>query len=306
MIAHDQKAWLDRIKHVKVNQNGERRAPHKPLLLLFAISRLIDGQQELPFKIVDKALTPLLNLYAPPVQGRHQSSLPYWHLQTDALWEIPEAPNLPRQASGFPRMDGLRASTGHLKPALAAALVADRKFVDQVVQTLLDLHFPESLHADICAALGLQWPREGLLTDSVPRLRRRDPAFRDHVLRAYEHRCAAGGFGVALGGSSFGCEAAHIRWVAYDGPDTVDNGIALEPTLHKLFDAGAWSLTDDRRILVSADLTGESETIQRIRALHGQPLREPLPGHPPIALDFIRWHRTEQQGGVFRTPPLPL
>lgn len=302
----EQSRWLDRIERIKVNISGERRAPHKPLLLLFAISRLIDGRRELPFREVEETLIPLLKLYAPPVTGRHQPALPYWYLQTDGLWEIPGATHLPRQAGGFPRMEALRSSSGHLSPDLAKALTADRGLADEIVQALLDQHFPPSLHEDICAAMGLELPRERSLAEPAPRPRRRDPAFRDHVLRAYEHRCAASGFGLALGGSAFGCEAAHVRWVAYDGPDAVENGIALEPTLHKLFDAGAWSLTDDRRILISADLTGELDTIQRIRALHGQSLRSPVPGNPAIALDFIRWHRDEKHGGVFRTPALPL
>ena len=60
-----------------------------------------------------------------------------------------------------------------------------------------------------------------------------------------------------------------MQWHAYYGPDIVANGIALEPTIHKLFDAGACSLTDDRRILVSANYTGSDEAVARLRAHHG-------------------------------------
>lgn len=44
---------------------------------------------------------------------------------------------------------------------------------------------------------------------------------------------------------------------AYEGPGTLENSLVMEPTLHKLFHEGAWSLIDDRRILVSADFTGQ-------------------------------------------------
>ena len=97
-----------------------------------------------------------------------------------------------------------------------------------------------------------------------------------------------------------------MRWHAYDGPDTVANGLAIEPTLHKLFDAGAWSLTDDRRVLVSAELTGTDATVERIRGLHGQPLRAPLAGEAEVDIGFLRWHREADQGGVFRLPALPM
>ncbi|MDJ0909809.1 MAG: HNH endonuclease [Woeseiaceae bacterium] len=141
---------------------------------------------------------------------------------------------------------------------------------------------------------------------SEKRSRRRDPAFRERVLRAYEHQCAVTGFRAALGGSFFGCEAAHVRWHACQGPDTVDNGICVEPTLHKLLDAGAWSLTDDRRILVSSDFTGSSSAISRLRDLHGQPLRTPLTDEDRLSVEYIQWHREPDLGGVFRGPHLPL
>jgi predicted restriction endonuclease len=39
----------------------------------------------------------------------------------------------------------------------------------------------------------------------------------------------------------------------------------MEPTIHKLFDAGAWTLTDDHRVLVSADYTGSETAVVRLR-----------------------------------------
>ncbi|MBT3224622.1 MAG: hypothetical protein HN348_36605 [Proteobacteria bacterium] len=125
-------------------------------------------------------------------------------------------------------------------------------------------------------------------------------------MRAYEHQCAVTGFRAALGNTFIGVEAAHVKWHSHDGPDEVANGLVLEPTVHKLFDVGAWSLTDDRRILVSAQFTGSDEAIGTVRALHGRPLREPLPGHQPVRIEHIRWHREPRLGGVFRQPALPL
>ncbi len=49
------------------------------------------------------------------------------------------------------------------------------------------------------------------------------------MLRAYGNRCALCGVQLHLGLSPFALavEAAHIRWVAYDGPGSVSNGVAL-------------------------------------------------------------------------------
>lgn len=301
--------FLDRLRRLNVYRSGQRRAPHKPLLLLLAIAELLRGKATLPFSQVETQLAPLLEQYAPPVKSNHEPKLPYWHLRSDGLWEIPGAETLPLQAGGFPRMPALRGTSGHLTADFKQALIEQPSLLPAAVVTLLDTYFPPSLHEEILAAVGLDVPAvdgDAQPPTEHPTRRPRDPRFRQDVLRAYEHRCALTGFRAALGGSYFGCEAAHIQWHAYDGPDTVDNGLAIEPTLHKLLDAGAWTLTDDRRVLVSADLTGTYETIGRIRRLHGQRVRTPLAGVPPVSVEYIRWHREEKLGGVFRHPALPL
>lgn len=300
---------LEKISRLRTYQRGERRAPHKPLLLLIAIGELIRGKEKLPYPEVEKALMPLLNAFAPQVRNRHQPELPYWHLASDGLWIVEGAEALPRQAGGFPSIAALRKTYGRLDSELAAVVTTDPVGTELIIERILEEYFPPTIHEDIMAAVGIELPAQRMLKDaplSKAILRYRNPRFREDVLRAYEHQCAATGFRAALGGSYFGCEAAHVRWHAYDGPDDVANGIALEPTMHKLFDAGAWTLTDDRRILVSSEFTGSEPALGLLRNLHGKPLKDPLPGEPAVSCEFIRWHREPEFGGVFRLPALPI
>jgi putative restriction endonuclease len=82
----------------------------------------------------------------------------------------------------------------------------------------------------------------------------RDVRFRDGVLASYGFRCAISGLGIGPGPASrlFGVlDAAHIRPVALSGSDSPSNGIAMTPTLHRLFDAGLFTLrTTSRRVVV--------------------------------------------------------
>ena len=308
-MPYDDEDFLQRVESIRTYRKGERRAPHKPLLLLYAIAELTRGRRQLSFLTVKEVLEPLLDAYAPPVASRHQPELPYWHLASDGLWEVEDAENLARQRSGFPTMAALRSSSGSLPRGFADRISASPRLRYDVVSLLLEQHFAPSVHEDILADVGLTQEPPPVVADrnnSNLGTRKRDPQFRKDVLNAYEYRCAFSGFQAALGGSYFGCEAAHVHWHCYDGPDSVANGIALEPTIHKLFDAGAWSLTDDRRILVSAKFTGTETTVARIREHHGTHLREPLPGSSLLKPAFIRWHRESNLGGVFRTPALPL
>lgn len=73
----------------------------------------------------------------------------------------------------------------------------------------------------------------------------RRAAFRRDVLHAYEFRCAVTGLGlggIALTKSLGVLDAAHIRPVEAQGVDSVSNGLALTPTLHRLFDQGLFSM----------------------------------------------------------------
>ncbi len=53
------------------------------------------------------------------------------------------------------------------------------------------------------------------------------------------------------GGDRCEIEAAHIKPVEDDGPDSPRNGIALSRTVHWLFDRGFLSLGDDGEILLA-------------------------------------------------------
>jgi putative restriction endonuclease len=66
----------------------------------------------------------------------------------------------------------------------------------------------------------------------------RDRIFRRVVLRAYDERCAITGFKFINGGGRAEVDAAHIRPVQHNGPDTINNGIALCGTAHWMFDRG--------------------------------------------------------------------
>lgn len=119
----------------------------------------------------------------------------------------------------------------------------------------------------------------------------RDRVFRRVVLKAYDERCAITGLKLIKGGGRAEVEAAHIRPVEANGPDTVQNGLALSGTVHWMFDRGLISLSDDLDILVSRqvnDRTGVEAMINRTgRAL--APLRAADRPHP----HFLAWHREQ-------------
>lgn len=117
----------------------------------------------------------------------------------------------------------------------------------------------------------------------------RDRIFRRVVLHAYGERCAVTGLRLINGGGRAEVEAAHIRPVEANGPDIVNNGVALSGTAHWMFDRGLISFADDLKILVSRQ-ANDPEGIHAILNRSGfviRPAREADRPHP----HFLQWHR---------------
>ena len=116
----------------------------------------------------------------------------------------------------------------------------------------------------------------------------RDVAFRRHVRSAYANTCAVTGLRLINGGGRPEVQAAHIRSVEADGPDTVRNGIALTGTAHWLFDRGLLSFADDYTILLSPH--GVPAELDKL-ILPERKLR--VPANPDLRphATYLAWHR---------------
>ncbi len=296
--------YIERLSRLATYKRGKERAVHKPLLLLLAIAKLFQGQGELAYTDVETPLSSLLYQFGRSTKGKPAPQYPFWHLCSDELWEIPDQSKLVMQANKErPTVPSLRLAYGRLEPVFAEALLADRNFARRAVETILECHFAGTLHEDLVAAVGLQLPEADRVSEptwETSRRRQRDPRFNADVLEAYGHTCAVTGFTASMGGRVFGCDAAHIQAHCYSGPDVVENGLALSPTAHRLFDRGAWGLDDDLRVIVSGALDGTGPTIEKLRSMRGQEIRAPHSGFPRPSLEFVRWHRETSQGGVFK------
>jgi len=117
----------------------------------------------------------------------------------------------------------------------------------------------------------------------------RDRIFRRNVLRAYSERCAISGLRLINGRGRAEVAAAHIRPVEANGPDIINNGIALSGTVHWMFDRGLISLADDLQILISRQ-ANNPESIRTLINDTGSalPTRHSIERPHP---HFLRWHR---------------
>ena len=285
---------------IRVWQNGDRRAVHKPLLVLLALSRVNEvAAQSIDWNDAEPLLKRLLEEFGPDGSSntRHY---PFWHLQTDGLWRLDGPPEiLNRPAGATPTLTELRNHhvRGGFTEAIYTTFKSDPELIGIVAQRIVDAHFPDSIRGDVLDAVGLV-QLEFMGTPKDPQ-RRRDPAFRAKVLLAYQYRCAVCGHDLRMGQQSIGLEAAHIKWFQANGPDEVPNGIAMCSLHHKVFDLGAFKiLPETYQMVVSQHLNGSEAASQRMLAYHGSAMilpqaKEYLP-HP----NNLDWHSRQ----VFKHP----
>ncbi|MFR0363362.1 phosphorothioated DNA-binding restriction endonuclease [Streptomyces sp. MCC20] len=292
--------WLERTAKLKQWTRSGNRAPHKPLLFLYALGRFQqDAGDELRYSAVEEDLKRLLSEYGPP--NRTTPAYPFHHLVGDGVWEVRTAHGSGSPGSGVRELRAAGAA-GRLAPELRTALRREPSLLGRMARVLLDLNFPASLHDELCEAVGLEL--EQAETAEVPAVRRRrDPRMRELVLTAYEYRCAFCGYDGRIGTVPVGLEAAHVRWWAFGGPDDVDNGLCLCSLHHKLFDKGVLGVGDEHRILVSQRFVGHSPAArEHVIALAGRPLVGPQPGIRSIAPAHRDWHARQ----VFHGSPRPV
>ena len=292
--------WLRRVAAVRQWRKDGERAPHKPLLLLYALGRAANGLGgPITYRDAEPDLSRLLDDFGPP--RKSQAAYPFRRLANDeGLWLV-TTPSGEDPGDSAGRLKTLDA-TGTLSPELELAVRADPGLLVLLARFLLEDNWPPSLHDEIAASVGLDLDaaevalaRQRLAEDH----RRRDPQFRQRVLIAYEYRCAMCGYDGMMDRAAVGLEAAHVRWWSDGGPDTVDNAISLCSLHHVLFDKGVLGVSTDHEVKVSNRFVARSSSAKSIVLdLAGVPMLEPQAGEPTPAPTNLGWHATQ----VFREP----
>jgi putative restriction endonuclease len=116
----------------------------------------------------------------------------------------------------------------------------------------------------------------------------REAAFSVFVKNTYQNTCALTGLQLINGGGRAEVQAAHIRPVAHDGPDSIRNGIALSGTAHWMFDRGLVSIDDDFNILVA-----KNQLPEPAMRLLCEDRRAVVPQEPDLRphTQFLTYHR---------------
>jgi len=266
---------MDRLTNLKVHRSNGQPSRHKPLALLWAISRVATGKpRRAPWRQFRDEVGELLAEFGLP-ESSVTPEYPFWHLRTSLLWDVhgfPFEQSAKPQAATFDRVDPEAGVTEQ-----AARLLNDPFVRSQAVALLRETYLADVDHHALMERLGLAGydcasgiPDDAREQDGEPgpaarhttTLSRiiRDSALTARVKRLHGDHCQICGLQLPTRFGTYS-EAAHVRGLGrpHHGPDELSNLLVLCPNHHVQFDALAIYIDADGTVRTTADdtLVGE-------------------------------------------------
>lgn len=308
--------YLKAFKKLRIDR-AHGIAPHKPILLISVLQTFQNGiNNEQRIYITPELVALFKSNWNSLVTTNHDCrfALPFYHLTSDKFWKLIPNP-------GFENILQLPASMrsfANLNAAVDCAvieedlmlLMRDSKSNDILIQFLLDEYFPSSKSNFSNSSVGqkhlfdeienkiLKEPSEEYRQEirklfeqkNEEEIFLRGSLFKREVPKIYNNTCCISGMRIdALANVSM-IDACHIVPFSESYDDTVTNGIALCPNLHRAFDRGLIGIDENYRVLVSKSFK-EDTTSYSIRAFEGKEIQLPkLKTYYPLKENF-GWHK---------------
>jgi len=298
-------------------------APHKPVLLISILqafqNNLITNQR---IYITPELVALFKANWSLLVTSNHDCrfALPFYHLIGDKFWIlIPKA--------GFENILQLKAgmrSFASLNAAVECAIIKDdllslmkEKNSNSILQQfLLDEYFPETkinfsnssgeqqkmfddieskiLHED--AAEYRKEIQQLMQQHNEEEIFLRGSLFKREIPKIYNNTCCISGMKIDATINVSMVDACHIIPFSASFNDTITNGIALCPNLHRAFDRGLIAIDGNYKVIVS-DSFREDKTSYSIKAFEGKKIILPYQNdYFPLKENF-EW----QKNNVFKT-----
>ena len=298
-------------------------APHKPILLISVLQAFQNNL--IPNKRI--YITPeLVALFKANwsllVTSNHDCrfALPFYHLISDKFWNL-----IPK--TGFENILQLKAgmrSFASLNAAVECAIIEDdllslmkeKNSNSILLQFLLDEYFLETksnfsnssgeqqkmfdeieskiLHED--AAEYRKEIQQLMLQHNEEEIFLRGSLFKREIPKIYNNTCCISGMKIDATINVSMVDACHIIPFSESFNDTITNGIALCPNLHRAFDRGLIAIDGNYKVIVS-DSFREDKTSYSIKAFEGKKIILPYQNDYFPLMENFEWH----QINIFKT-----
>jgi putative restriction endonuclease len=297
------------------------KAPHKPILLLSIIQLIAKGiiNSNRIFITADLLLSFKQN-WNQLVETNHTRnfSLPFFHLRSEPFWYLAAKYGKEIETTGSKSIKSFK----NLEDTIAFAEIdRDLFFLLQETQNrlwfeslLLDNYFPNSRLEYLMTEKNYEEERikNEILNDPkeayqchIKRLREtlekddyeeelfvRGGLFKKTIPKIYNYTCCITGMKIESSHNIQMIDACHIFPFSLSGDDTVTNGIALSPTLHRAFDRGLITINSEFVVRVSPTIE-EEESHFTLSQFAGRQIYLPEQEKYYPSQESLNWHNKE-------------
>lgn len=296
-------------------------APHKPILLLSIID-LFEKQElstnEIP--VLPELVAAFKRYWSTLVETNHTAifALPFYHMNSEPFWKLLANPGCEMWVQSKSSMRNFN----NLNTAIAYALI-DKELTaflkeptsrDVLKVLILDTYFPNT-KSNLKPFTDTDEDKSFLSEDSetykkkIETLRQQldDNAFQEEVFvrcgifkrevpKIYNNTCAISRMQVTATSNASMIDACHIVPFSESYDDTITNGIALCPNLHRAFDRGLIAISDDYRVMVNNNFVENSESAYNLRQFKGLEILLPDNNKFHPSRENLSWHKRKYFG----------
>lgn len=260
-------------------------APHKPILLLSIIQMFELGNiQSNRIFITPELVSSFKSNWNKLVINSKSNmtfALPYYHMQSEPFWRLIANTGCEKWVNAKSSMrsfSNLNVAVNYAEIDIGLYnLLKENNYQNILKQFLLNEYFPDSKlgYSLTSMDLGLECIRNNILEkDSYSYIKDieklehtlnessfeeeifiRSSVFKREVPKIYDYKCCISGLRVDAIANITMIDACHIRPFSESYDDTITNGLALCPNLHRAFDRGLISIDENYRVLVSLIFT---------------------------------------------------
>jgi putative restriction endonuclease len=273
-------------------------APHKPILLISLIQAFQNGfYSTSEIHILPELVGLYKSNWKSLVKTNHQClfTLPFYHMNTEPFWEL--IPN--KGCELWIKSKSPMRSFSNLATAIQCAIIdyeLKELFLKKVesnilLHFLLDTYFAET-EGNFISDSGNSYISDienQILNESeetykvrLLQIRKeldndefqeevfvRKNIFKKEIPKIYNYTCCISGLRIDAGDNISMIDACHIIPFSESFNDTISNGIALCPNLHRALDRGLISIDNNFRVLINKRFSEPFQTVYNIKQFEG-------------------------------------
>ncbi len=306
--------YIRLFKNLRVDRTHGVPAPHKPVLLISILQMYQNGKLKDDKIFISPELISLFKAnWSLLVVSNHTCNIayPFYHLKSSTFWKL-----IPKnQVSNL----NFRVSLSNLNALVECAVIADDLFNlalnhesnTVLSQILLNEFFPQTKDRIVRSAS----TQEKLFSKIEDDILHESPAkysakmkklieqedeeevfmrgglFKREIPKIYKNTCCISGMRIDSTINISMIDACHIVPFSESYDDTITNGIALCPNLHRAFDRGLISINENYEVIISGRRIFKEETSDYgIRKFEGKQIILPYKAEYFPSQHNLSWH----------------